>query len=82
MWWVSIITLIGFIWLVGKVSAMKFDGINIVLLILASMVILFEILSGRNILEKPNTGFLRLTDGWTIRDEGNGLVEQAYQEAA
>jgi hypothetical protein len=61
---------------------MKFDGINIVLLILASMVILFEILSGRNILEKPNTGFLRLTDGWTIRDEGNGLVEQAYQEAA
>ncbi len=81
MLWTSIVMLIGFLWIVGKVSAIKFGGINLLLLALAAMVVLAETVSGRHILKKTNARFTRSSGMGLAQNEVSGLIEQTYQEA-
>lgn len=81
MLWASIIVLIGFLWLIGKISMIVFSGLNITLLILASMIVLAETITGRNVLKKVDVRFSHSTGERVIQNEDNVLIQQTYQEA-
>ncbi len=57
MIWTLAVALIGLLWLIGKVSVIKFGGMNLILLMAASMFVLAETIIGRRILKKTNAVF-------------------------
>ena len=60
MVWATIIVIISCVWILGKISAIRFGGVNPIMLIAASMLILVRIVTGERILKKTDAVFARM----------------------